>query len=421
MAKNKKRKKKAAISPRQERAKLTNEQKRKLLKFVNAAQLNDAYAAIPQFEIDLLLAVGAKTIKILPKEGQEMPAAYLMATKKIVHDCMKGMKFEVAEDSSVSLYDYYPLGELLTYRIRSKGYDFKNKAEVVKLATPYMQKVNGGEVPHNRMHKLAEIITANLCSPEFTYLMLEFGDYTTKGPLAFCYNCFYLSYEERQTVKVPINNIRRTVYRIGYPVVGNGIQWASVTPDKLNINCSIANLKVDVYIQQHALNRLNERLEGMQHRAIQLFLFVNVLGFEKTVNNDGQSLLQFNINDKKVGYLVYRYVEGIIVVTTFLLLTNNGTPEGEKLHELLGLDKEDKKYLGIDKLKTFINSDLKDDERALDIFTKAGCHDLFNLPPELMDTSDESEAIVDRFINYLELDKQESAVSIPEFAENTCD
>jgi len=257
------------------------------------------------------------------------------------------------------------------------------------------------------MDKLGEFITQSLSSPEFGYFLLEFGDYISKGSFSFVFDCYYVSLIQRQELKVAINNKTRTVYRIGFPLNNKEVQWLSVSPEKLDIKCSITNLKIDVYIQKHALNRLYERLDGMQHRIIQLLLFENLLEFKKVRTKRGQLLLQFNYEDKRVGYLTYQYVEGIVVITTFLLITNNDTPEGERLHELLGIEKEDKRYLGIDKLNAFIYSDLKEDERAVEIFTKAGCMGLFELPSSIVNNDKENEAIVDRFINYLELDKQD--------------
>ena len=73
------------------------------------------------------------------------------------------------------------------------------------------------------------------------------------------------------------------------------------------------------------------------------------------------------------------FIEGVIVVRTFLFVTNNGTPEGQLLEKNTGLQKLDKKYLAIDKLSTFMTSDLDKNEEVLRIFKASGCQCLLDL------------------------------------------
>ena len=80
-----------------------------------------------------------------------------------------------------------------------------------------------------------------------------------------------------------------------------------------------------------------------------------------------------------------------LVIRTFLFLTNNGTPEGKKLHNLIGLQKADKEFLKIDKLSTFVNSDIKENEKLKALFCEAGCGDLFQLDKTVLDRSDKKE------------------------------
>ncbi|GEM_PF-6073668 len=414
MSKRKNKRKNTGTSIKQIRASQRNEKKRKMLEFVKAARLEEAYALIPKEEIDMLLTIGFRPINVLPVEGEKIPNRYLMTVKKIVHDCARKVQMEVAEGSMVSLYDYYLAGEMLTYRIRSKGYSFKNKDKVLSAAKPYLERVKNGLTPNESMHMLARHITESISSPDFGYIILHFDTYKTKGRFGFLYDCFYLSIVDRQKLKVTINNKRRTVYRLGMPGLENEMIWMKILPEKLGVDCGIANLQVDVYIQNHAIMRLKERLSGMQDRMMKAILYNSVHEFKTSKNSHGQTLLQFNLKDKKLGYFVYRYVDGIVVITTFLLITNNGTPEGEKLHDLLGVKKEDKQYLGIDIIKTFINSDLKNDKRAIDIFRQAGCGDLFELPSEIFSNDTNKDQVAELFIKYLELENENDAELVGE-------
>ena len=92
----------------------------------------------------------------------------------------------------------------------------------------------------------------------------------------------------------------------------------------------------------------------------------------------GNALIEFKMSHCKVGYLKVALAEGALLVQTFLFLTNNGTPEGEKLNHLLGMQKADKKYWEIDKLSTFLESDLEENEELKQLFIRAGCKSLFD-------------------------------------------
>jgi hypothetical protein len=133
-----------------------------------------------------------------------------------------------------------------------------------------------------------------------------------------------------------------------------------------------------LYIQQHALQRLHERL-GLQANNVHAHLFFSL--FDQPVNyvlSNGCTLIEFNMYEYKVGYLVTILHDDKLVIRTFLFLTNDGTPEGRKLRALTGLAKRDKKYLEIDKLSTFTAYRIHEDEELSALFREAGCGSLLD-------------------------------------------
>lgn len=99
------------------------------------------------------------------------------------------------------------------------------------------------------------------------------------------------------------------------------------------------------------------------------------------VSNDlyGNILMEFRYFNTKAGYFRLDIIDGKIIIRTFLFVTNNGTPEGQKLGSNTGLQKLDKKYLAIDKLSTFMTSDIGKNENVKKIFIDAGCQCLLEL------------------------------------------
>jgi len=131
-----------------------------------------------------------------------------------------------------------------------------------------------------------------------------------------------------------------------------------------------------LYIQRHALHRLDERL-GLHAENVHAHLFFSL--YDQPVNYvmvDGRTLIEFNMYEYKVGYLVTTIQDDKLVILSFLFLTNDGTPEGRKLRTLTGLAKRDKKYLEIDKLSTFTAYRIHEDKDLSELFRQAGCGSL---------------------------------------------
>ena len=98
---------------------------------------------------------------------------------------------------------------------------------------------------------------------------------------------------------------------------------------------------------------------------------------------DGRYLIEYRIGESKIGYMVGEYIAGAILLKTFLFITNNGTPEGRKLYELYGLGKLDKKYLMLDKLSSYIRSDIGNNEKLRGLLEQTGCAGLLNIEEDV--------------------------------------
>lgn len=161
-----------------------------------------------------------------------------------------------------------------------------------------------------------------------------------------------------------------------------------------------------VFIQSHALRRLEERLgaciksTGYIHECIPHSISMledeedtSVEGESNVVFLNGTILLPYFYNDHKIGYLTARIIDDNIVITTFFFLTMDGTPEGDLLCEKLKLVKKDKIFLNLDKLETFIHGDIKTDPVLVGILMECGCESLLNISTEELVKPPEMKAI----------------------------
>jgi hypothetical protein len=138
------------------------------------------------------------------------------------------------------------------------------------------------------------------------------------------------------------------------------------------------NKLMDVYVQSHALNRLDERL-GLAICFMHYFLYSSFIDVGYHWDKNGRLMIDYRYFDTKVGYLVCSVQNDTVLVHSFLFLTFNGTPEGNKLGELTGLNKIDKKYLAIDTFNSLLAYKIEENEFVKDLFIKAGCAEIFKL------------------------------------------
>jgi hypothetical protein len=193
--------------------------------------------------------------------------------------------------------------------------------------------------------------------------------------------CFYIHGIAPFKKTFLVDNNPRPAIRIGWTYIFSEFDWAQIRPSQIGITEG-EDKPMEIYIQLHALNRLKERLElptGLMHFAV----LVSIQHLQYHWDSNNKILIDYYYINCKVGYLVASIQENCILIHTFLFLTNSGTPEGKKLFKLTGLKKMDKKYLSIDKLSSVRGYDIKANDYVKNIFIKAGCNSVLDIPDNI--------------------------------------
>jgi hypothetical protein len=194
------------------------------------------------------------------------------------------------------------------------------------------------------------------------------------------YSCliYTLTREPAQKRYVSIDGYSRPVFRLGCPS-RLGVIWAEASVQKIDENRA-ENESYPVYVQSHALERCKERLKPLERPKIQVAMYD---AFDKnpefTIGPDGARFVTFRYNQIKIGYLVFDIIEQMVIVKTFLLCTQNGTWEGNRLNKEYNLSKYIKKYFELDTLYTYIKTDVFLDDELKQVFSKCGCEGLFGV------------------------------------------
>jgi hypothetical protein len=172
--------------------------------------------------------------------------------------------------------------------------------------------------------------------------------------------------KEERSKAFKVEGKSRTAFGVGTLAFGR-FSWAEIKG-------------MPVYIQHHAINRLVERTAPIHDAKADVWITVcNSVMQPTIIERDGEFLLECAYCDQKIGYFVCQIVDGAVLITTFIFLTMDGTPEGEVLWKKLRIGRRDKEYLGLDSLRLFITSDLRSDLELVGLLKECKCGHLLEV------------------------------------------
>lgn len=183
---------------------------------------------------------------------------------------------------------------------------------------------------------------------------------------------FNVEIPERKTVA--IEGKKREVYHMGFPEFKNGVRWTTVASERLGF---AHGQSYPCYIQQHAIKRLVERI-GIFSESVTVFQACLSMEHGKVLRIPGSDAyyFEFKIMDIKLGYLVVSLIDDILVVKTFIFVTQSGSPEGKRIETATGIKRADKDYIGMGTLKGFLSEDVAKNPKMALLLEKVGCTDL---------------------------------------------
>ncbi len=192
-----------------------------------------------------------------------------------------------------------------------------------------------------------------------------------------------VSSDKPQMIRADVDGKPRRLYRVGGDDTQGGIAWQSWRPSVLGLR-GLRGVDSDdprpVYVQSHALRHMRSRLHLGDSAAFLDAWLNDAVRKPVVVDRHGEDLLvEFRINEARLGYLFVTPMPDKFVIRTFLFLTMAPSPEFRQLERRLKLSRRDADWLGLTTLSAFVESDLRDDERIRELFTACGCGHLFSL------------------------------------------
>jgi len=317
--------------------------------------------------------------RFIPAEGNVISKKFIRELKELLGLWMDNHSIEISEDlPKITIYQFLTYYITINYYLHGlKEERFANAKEVKeryeKLDETYEATMKRG---FEWLDDILMILGMMQSDPHKFYYLLtgNFKDIRVKK--RGIYLVIRVKAIKPVAIDFVVNGDKRPAYKFGIPLQRAGMYWKTFKPpDKESFRWK---KKLEIYIQSHALNRLYERLESVDPLLIRFNLYISFFKPNMIYENNFL-LIPYVMDNVTIGYFMAGITQEKILIRTFLFITNEGTPEARRLKENTGLNKLDVKYLNIDKIKAFIDSDIVKDERLKNIFIEAGCGGLFDL------------------------------------------
>lgn len=341
---------------------------------------------IPENEIEYLYNVRFHPVRIKPAPGEKIPSEIVEFANRFITLQSKNtyLPIDVGSLAQLSLYEYFSTAFTLMIFVQGLSEDTFTHAAEVKIALEPLVAVFNSSVYETAVHKchMNMIAGAMFCCDYSEHLYtFKFNKSVMARGLSKAGLLSEIYKTQLPKIKVQIGEYNRPAWHLG---------WYMSDPEPFINHITVksedifqpAGKELDVYIQSHALNRLAERLSGIDIGILHYNIFNSFCFLKVCLNKAGMLLFEYSIFENKAGYFPAEIVDGKIILKTFLFLTHNGTPEADKLRTTMGLMKEDINYLDIDKLSTFVLSDIAHNEPIKQLFIDAGCESLFKIDKE---------------------------------------
>ncbi len=374
------RKKKPISFNKQEAAHYKKIYFQKIIEVAKAVSLNDSYKLLTPDMLETIFSIRSRLFKIVAPDCLNLNSGELQEMKEaiVLHLKSNGIQFE-STGHELLLYDFAGPGlSLFTYLAIRKN-ESKKKAELVAAFEDFIDTTELLVNLQEYIYKITNQIGCELTRFDKWILSPTVSFKVVKVPSPYMYIEITLKVHQPETISLNINGNTRPVFRVGVTSDGSEVFWSYINAEILGVSHLAPGTQIPVYIQHHAINRLKERIDCADNTMVLLNL-VNSLNEAKCIIYHGNKLIEFIFSNQKIGYLLIDLVNDIAVIRTFLMLTHFDTPEGDVFHKLIGLEKLDISYLTLDKLSTFVFSEIKESDMISDLFSQSGCKSLLDVP-----------------------------------------
>ncbi|MCD0487176.1 hypothetical protein LPB86_02985 [Pedobacter sp. MC2016-14] len=329
--------------------------------------------------IEKLYSCRYPSLKAKAAPGVEVPKTRVVQFHKLLHELMEGNAIIIPNGNAIPLSWYLSEAQTLIDAIGELEPDGDPKLiEIKRQFTPFFTD--------SKIHRQVQDMVMDLVTETCRYLS-DYNEHLYRGDASMTpyfaafnpNNDILIHTFKPQVEKLMTKKGFRDVIKFGWASPDFKWEYFRVKASALGFKVTGLDIPLDLYISKHTLQRLKERINitpGVMHEILLYTFMQDRIAHHWTGQ---ESLVAYHVADQKVGYFTVKLHDNKLIVHTFLFLTNNDTPEGDKLNRLLNLELVDKKYLEIDNLPDFNAYHIDQNEKLSKLFRDAGCGSLLKL------------------------------------------
>jgi hypothetical protein len=358
-----------------------NEFMRKLKSFINSVSGEDIYSLLPAKILERIYKFRFHSLMIVPAAGNQLPIKSLKTQKYVISKYLKKEILDLPKYGlKVLLDDYMTIGLTVFAMCHTiQDNDFPDAAKVRSTLLNYCNDDEPFSLLHQRLFSIFNAIIWSVCTIETGFYWFIYETKLAEKGKSGMNNIVEANLQLSESIRIKINGTVRPAIRLGWANPFEGIDWIMLKPSALNIKDALTDDPMKVYIQSHALLRLADRIDSIDASMAQYNMYTSFLDAKVCYDNFHNLMIEYRIFGTRAGYFRIDIVEKVVVVRTFLFLTQSSTPEGRLLLKNAGLQKLDTSYLAIDKLSSFMSSDIGNNENIRKMFENSGCQCLLGL------------------------------------------
>lgn len=338
--------------------------------------------------------------RIYAEKGSPVPKAYIKFFNQTMSISERQM-FYGDPKYNISFMEYITYGLTLIFAIRN--YDQRERdinrdqfELLEKIRVPLLQytSTHENEAYVVRANEIMKYLFLYVSQPNYRYYTCR-EEAVANPEKVRIENHIYVSSIEPERKNFMVNGNNRSSYQLRVfnlaHEAGNLLPIAAQIPISLLeaentnqlINLAKTNITAPVYIQSHAINRLHERMDCKDNIYQNLIYTISFLIPKVITAVNGQRLIcALDLTGNVVGYFPFMKQDGAVLLLSFLPLSSPITPEGSILHQELGIELEDSKYIGLDKLSFYTKTDFDSVPQFKHALKKAGMWHLTEIPTE---------------------------------------
>lgn len=327
------------------------------------------------------------TPRFLAKPGNSIPHQYI---KTVQQESYEFLKRGFVGDKSIGLsyFDFSNTGMAFIVGVLGLEKNFKDTYQEEKhglICSKIDIYVNNPEFEKNLMSRFCryiQYILIGISKLNFRLYGFEFQWQPIANSNRVAAHVMLTS-TKPESINFSYKGITRPAFRIALGDFFSDSPFYLGAPFNNIIKDSTCTQKINFYIQNHALNRLKERLDTLSPFNRNIYLLSSLMVCDTIKLETGKFVFKFqNLKRQVLGYLPFTIINQNLFILTFIPVSSPAVPEGKLLCDTLNTEKNDLIFLGMDKLSFYQNTDFDTTPHLRDALKKADMWHLTEVEPE---------------------------------------